>query len=49
VPEILPGSDPRFIEVQEYLERISKEADLNGSFDREKGELLIKTWKNKLR
>jgi poly-gamma-glutamate capsule biosynthesis protein CapA/YwtB (metallophosphatase superfamily) len=49
VPEILPDSDPRFAEVQEYLEQISKEADLNGSFNRENGELLIKTRKNQLR
>jgi hypothetical protein len=40
-PEILAESDPRFSEVQEYLERITREAELNGNFHRANGELLI--------
>jgi poly-gamma-glutamate capsule biosynthesis protein CapA/YwtB (metallophosphatase superfamily) len=40
-PEILAESDRRFSEVQEYLERITGEAELNGNFRCANGELLI--------
>ncbi len=40
-PEILVESDRRFMEVQEYLERITGEAELNGNFHRANGELFI--------
>jgi hypothetical protein len=40
-PEILVENDRRFVEVQEYLERITREAGLNGNFHRANGELLI--------
>jgi len=43
VPEILKENDSRFTEVQEYLDRITREAGLNGDFNHENGELLIKT------
>jgi len=40
-PEILVENDRRFAEVQEYLERITREAELNGNFHRANGELYI--------
>jgi len=40
-PEILMESDRRFAEVQEYLERITGEAELNGNLHRANGELFI--------
>jgi hypothetical protein len=40
-PEILVESDGRFAEVQVYLERITREAGLNGNFHRANGELFI--------
>ena len=42
-PEILVESDGRFAEVQVYLERITREAGLNGNFHRANGELFITT------
>jgi len=42
-PEILMESDRRFGEVLEYLERITQEAELNGTFHSANGELFITT------
>jgi poly-gamma-glutamate capsule biosynthesis protein CapA/YwtB (metallophosphatase superfamily) len=40
-PEILKASDPRFDEVTEYLQEITRMANLNGVFRREGDELVI--------
>jgi poly-gamma-glutamate synthesis protein (capsule biosynthesis protein) len=41
VPEILQAADPRFADVQQYLDCITREAGLNGQFVREEDELVI--------
>jgi hypothetical protein len=40
-PEMLKATDPRFNEVVEYLEEITRMANLNGTFRREGDEVVI--------